>query len=135
MRKKIIGGVFLVVFLSALSSIARADMKVDKPTRTRTEEIQREIKQEETVDQEQVANDDSRKTEAFDVVTSAYQGEYEEQGIPGFAQLFTAYTVGEVTAEKLVIAAIEKGDLAPNALEDEEYINAVDLQLESLRNR
>ena len=75
---------------------------------------------------------DVRKTEAFNLVSSAYRGEFEEQGIPSYAQLSNEYEAGIISAEDVVKAAIKAGELSPRALEDEDYLNAVQLQLNAL---
>jgi hypothetical protein len=77
---------------------------------------------------------DVRRTEAFNLVSSAYRGQYEAQGIDGYAVMVSNYNSGELTAEDLINAAIEAGELSPGALEDDSYVEAVELQLESLRN-
>ena len=102
----------------------QSESETETEPQTRSEEVQQEV-------EEQDSNSSS-KTQAFDLVTSAYQGEYEEQGIPGFNQLLNAYNTGELTAEKLVMTAIDNGDLAPKVMNDEKYINAVELQLQAL---
>jgi hypothetical protein len=73
-----------------------------------------------------------RSTAAFDLVSAAYRGKFEAQGIPGFYQLETAYETGEVDAEKLVNRAIAAGELSPAAADDEGYLNAVRLHLSEL---
>ena len=75
---------------------------------------------------------DVRRTEAFNLVSSAYRGDFEDQGINSYAVLVTNYEEGELTAEDLVNAAIDAGELSPSALEDDSYIEAVDSQLSAL---
>lgn len=77
---------------------------------------------------------DVRRTEAFNLVSSAYRGQFEQQGIGGYAVMVSNYNSGELTAEDLINAAIEAGELSPMAIEDESYVEAVELQLESLQN-
>lgn len=77
---------------------------------------------------------DVRKTEAFNLVSSAYRGQYESQGIDGYAVMVSNVNTGELTAEDLIQAAIDAGELSPKELEDEGYINAVELQLDTLKN-
>ena len=149
----------LILFSAAIVAPAvKAEKTSESPaTETRTEELQQEIEdplkteesledfeeeaegepQTRTEDIEESVEEDSSsslETDAFEFVTSAYQGQYEEQGIPGFDQLFSAYTTGELTAEKLVMVGVEKGILDSKMMDDEAYINAVELQLESLEN-
>ena len=75
---------------------------------------------------------DVRRTEAFNLVSSAYRGDFEDQGINSYAVLVTNYEEGELTAEDLVNAAVDAGELSPMALEDTSYIEAVDSQLNAL---
>jgi len=75
---------------------------------------------------------DVRSTEAFNLVSAAYRGEFEAQGIPSYYQLEQAYLAGEVTAQGLVNTAIAACELSPTAAEDEGYLNAVRLHLDSL---
>lgn len=75
---------------------------------------------------------DVRQTEAFNLVSSAYRGDFEDQGINSYAVMITNYEEGELTAEDLVSAAIDAGDLSPSAMEDQSYIEAVDSQLMGL---
>ena len=77
---------------------------------------------------------DVRRTEAFNLVSSAYRGQFEAQGIDGYAVMVSNYNSGQLTAEDLINAAVEAGELSPMAIEDESYVEAVELQLESLRN-
>lgn len=71
-------------------------------------------------------------TDPFTLVTSAYRGEFKEQGIPSYGQFMSAYETRSIDAEDLVQAAVEAGDLPPQALNDEGYINAVRLSLNAL---
>ncbi len=73
-----------------------------------------------------------RDAEAFNLVASAYRGEFKEQGIPSYTQFEQAYISGELNAESLVNSAIAAGELSSEAIEDEAYLNAVTLQLDAL---
>lgn len=75
---------------------------------------------------------DVRKTEAFNLVSSAYRGDFEDQGINSYAVLVSNYEAGELTAEDLIAAAIDAGELSSSAMEDESYVQAVDSQLNAL---
>ncbi len=68
------------------------------------------------------------------MVSSAYRGDFEEAGINSYATLISNYETGELTAEDLINAAIETGELSPGAMEDESYVEAVDNQLDALTN-
>lgn len=77
---------------------------------------------------------DVRRTEAFNLVSSAYRGDFEDQGIESYAVLISNYETGQLTAEDLIQAAIDAGELSPNAIEDDYYVQAVQLQLDTLTN-
>lgn len=85
-----------------------------------------------TVSPSDTFNYDVRRTEAFNLVSSAYRGQFEEQGINSYAVLISNYQTGELTAEKLIQAAIDAGELSPAAMEDDSYVNAVEVQLDAL---
>jgi hypothetical protein len=57
-------------------------------------------------------------------VTLAYRGAFRDQGISG---------TDRVNAESLVKAAIARGRLSPEVLEDERYLNIVDTFLMGLK--
>lgn len=78
------------------------------------------------------SNYDVRRTEAFNLVSSAYRGDFEDQGINSYAVLITNYETGELTAQDLIQAAVESGELSPAAMDDSGYIEAVESQLEAL---
>jgi hypothetical protein len=69
---------------------------------------------------------------AYNLVTSAYRGRFAKQGIPGYNKFSQAYYTEDIDAEKLVKSAIEADQLQPQALEKEEYLNAVKQQMENL---
>ncbi|AFZ43976.1 hypothetical protein PCC7418_1807 [Halothece sp. PCC 7418] len=73
-----------------------------------------------------------RETEAFNLVSAAYRGEFEPEGIPSYYKLEEAYEAGEIDAETLVNRAIAAGELSPTAANDEAYVNAVRLHLSEL---
>ena len=75
-----------------------------------------------------------RRTEAFNLVSSAYRGDFEDQGINSYAVLVDNYETGDLTAEDLISAAIDAGELSPGAMEDDSYVEAVDAQLKGLTN-
>ena len=109
----------------------------DKSVQTSEDEIQEpETRAEEALEEYQSASDSSnydiRRTEAFNLVSSAYRGDFEDQGINSYAVLITNYETGELTAENLIQAAIEAGELSNSALEDDAYVQAVESQLEAL---
>lgn len=72
---------------------------------------------------------DVRATEAFNLVSLAYRGEFEDEGISSYGQLVQDYRTGDITAEDVVRAGIEDGYLSERALDDGAYLNAVATQL------
>jgi hypothetical protein len=100
-------------------------------------DFETETRSEETLEEAQSSDIDYsgydvRRTEAFNLVSSAYRGDFEDQGINSYAVLVSNYEDGELTAEDLVNAAVDAGELSPSALEDTSYIEAVDSQLNAL---
>jgi hypothetical protein len=71
----------------------------------------------------------------FNLVGSAYQGSFQEQGIPKYGTLISAYIEGKVTPEDIVRAAIQANRLQPTALQDKGYLNAVSTYLDGLSQR
>lgn len=74
------------------------------------------------------------QTTAFNLVTLAYQGFFQEQGIPSAGALLQAYRAGDISAEDLVRSAIEANRLPPEVLDDREYMAAVQSYLNVLVN-
>jgi hypothetical protein len=68
----------------------------------------------------------------FELVSLARQGTLSDEGIPSYAALNSRFHQGELHAKDLVEAAVETGRLADAAMNDEEYLASVEMQLESL---
>lgn len=112
------------------------DMEMDPQQES---DFELETRSEETLEEAQSSDldysaYDVRRTEAFNLVSSAYRGDFEDQGINSYAVLVTNYETGDLTAEDLIGAAVDAGELSPMALEDESYVEAVDAQLNALTN-
>ena len=75
------------------------------------------------------------RIDAFDLVNAAYQGRFKEWGIPAYARLDQAYRGRQITASDLIEAAIEANQLPAIALEDKNYVKAVDTNLYGLVTR
>ncbi|AFY97189.1 hypothetical protein [Chamaesiphon minutus] len=69
----------------------------------------------------------------FDLVTSAYQGQYRDHFIPGFGSFIYGIRTGKITAKDLVKAAINSKRLPPQAIADRSYLGYVDLQFKSIQ--
>ncbi len=65
----------------------------------------------------------------FNLVGLAYQGYFQEQGIPSYGAFLAAYHGGSINARDLVQSAIKNNRLPASALQDEDYLNAVETQL------
>ena len=61
----------------------------------------------------------------FELTSRAYQGAYTAQGIAGFGSLSN----GRIAAQDLVRAAIDAQELSPEVITNSNYLNAVELQL------
>ncbi|MFB2982945.1 hypothetical protein [Microseira sp. BLCC-F43] len=70
-----------------------------------------------------------RLLEPFYLVGLAYQGYFREQGIPSYGAFLAAYHTGRINARDLVQSAIKDNRLPASALQDEDYLNAVEMQL------
>lgn len=70
----------------------------------------------------------------FELVSMANRGMFEEQGIPSFGLLASEVELNSIDAQDLVRAAIARGELPEAALADDNYLNAVETQLEGLRS-
>ncbi|MDZ8186575.1 MAG: hypothetical protein RMX96_17215 [Nostoc sp. ChiSLP02] len=79
-------------------------------------------------------SNNSSYIQPFHLVFLAYQGYLEKQGIPSMANLLYEYRVGKVTAQDIVEAGVKANRLPAEVINDESYLNVVDLQLSSLDN-
>lgn len=150
MNKLVIGSLSLFLMSAIGAPLAVAEMKAEnsdtvsqvEPAGSNMDADKLETRSKQTLEEYQSTGSgssesmyDVRKTEAFNLVSSAYRGQFESQGIEGYALLVSNYNSGELTAEDLIRAAIDAGELSPKAMEDEAYVNAVELQLENFKNR
>ena len=81
---------------------------------------------------EQAQEYTEKRMPAFALVSAAYRGRYEDWDIPGYTTLETEYGTGNITAQDVVNAGVEAGELSPQAAEDDEYVSNVDGELGSL---
>ena len=68
----------------------------------------------------------------FDLVTGAYQGRFEDQGIPSSAVFLAKIRSNKIEAEDLVRSAISAGRLSENTLYDRDYLNSVETMMNNL---
>lgn len=67
----------------------------------------------------------------FDLVSLAYQGFLEAEGIPMADGLINRYESGNITARDVVQAGINSNRLSSDRLDDSSYISSVNTQLNS----
>ncbi len=65
------------------------------------------------------------------LISLARQGRFSEQGVPGYSRLGSAIRSGKVDGEKLVASAVAQKRLPPSALQDSNFINAVNHHLKA----
>lgn len=70
----------------------------------------------------------------FNLVYMAYQGYFKDQGIPSAQALIYGYRTGDINARDLVSGAIRANRLPSATLADDDYLSAVDNQLNNLNN-
>ncbi|NMG08413.1 hypothetical protein DP117_16515 [Brasilonema sp. UFV-L1] len=69
----------------------------------------------------------------FNLVNLAYQGQLQDQGIPSYQDLISAYQAKQISAEDIVRSAVQSKKLPSQLLSDKAYLNAVKTQLDSFR--
>ena len=72
--------------------------------------------------------------EPFDLVSMAYQGFFKNQGIPSAQSLIVSYRTGDINAKDLVSSAVRANRLPTRFLADDDYVTAVDMQMNDLIN-
>ena len=65
------------------------------------------------------------------LIALARQGRFNAQGIPGYSNLGSAIRSGRVDAQKLVASAVAQNRLPETALQDVDYLKAVNHHLKS----
>ncbi len=115
------------LFLTSLSIVAISlSVTMSAQARGRTEAIAQQMTK-------ISKNIPSRKyITPFNLVGSAYQGQYRDHSIPGFGSLIDGARTGRIAAKDLVKAAIESEDLLPEMINDRDYLRRVEVQLRSL---
>ena len=68
----------------------------------------------------------------FNLVHTAYQGQYRDHSIPGFGSFQDGIRIGRITAKDLVKAAIDSKELLAEMIDDRDYLRRVEVQLRSL---
>lgn len=70
----------------------------------------------------------------FNLVYHGYQGYFEGQGIPSSGAFVAAVRSRKILATDLVKVAIEEGRLSLETLNDQSYLDAVQVQLDQLNS-
>lgn len=65
------------------------------------------------------------------LISLARQGRFNAQGIPGYSNFRSNIVSGKVNAQKLIASAVAQNRLPETALQDTNYINAVNHHLKS----
>jgi hypothetical protein len=76
-----------------------------------------------------------KNTRPFNLVRLGYQGYFQDDGIPSNGAFHAAIRHRRVTATKLIESAIKKDKLSPDALNNQDYVDAVEAQLELILRR
>lgn len=71
----------------------------------------------------------------FELVNMAYQGYFEDEGIPSYGGLISAYQTGNVTAKDIIRQAIATNRIPAELANDDSYRSAVDDMLYDLRQQ
>ena len=75
------------------------------------------------------------QTSPANLVNLADRGYFSDRGIPSSQALISAYSLGNISAEKLVQVGVETGRISPNMLKERKYISAVESMLNNLKTR
>lgn len=118
MHRLIVGSLSFLLMSIAITPAVRAETPSDNPFDATVEDLP------------SVEN----QTTPFNLVTLAYQGFFEKQGVPSAGGLLQAYRSGNISAEDLVQGAIETNRLSPEVLNDREYMAAVQSHLNIIVN-
>ncbi|MBD0346100.1 MAG: hypothetical protein ICV63_15005 [Coleofasciculus sp. Co-bin14] len=121
MKRLILGGLSVVLLSTAIAPAVKAEVTV-KPVAQATVAT-------DTIP-ERVAT--RMAVTPFNLVFLAFQGFFEQQGIPSSMRLISEYVKGKVTATDLVKIAVDMNRLPSNALNDRGFINDVESQLMGL---
>ena len=76
-----------------------------------------------------------KETSPANLVNLAYRGYFSEHGIPSSQAFVSAYSLGNISAKKLVEIGVETGRVSPDTLKDRKYISAVESMLNTLKTR
>ena len=75
------------------------------------------------------------QTSPANLVNLAHRGYFKDRGIPSSQAFVSAYSLGNISAQKLVQVGVETGRVSPDTLQDRKYISAVESMLNILKTR
>jgi hypothetical protein len=136
MRSLVFGTLSLLMMSAAISPVLRAQETNPSNSTDRGNTSIPTLRQQEGMpnNSTQTGNtsNSARRTTPFDLAYKAYHGDFSEQGIPGYDAFLTDYRAGEFSAKDVVRSAVKANQLDPQLLSDQEYIDAVEAQLQDL---
>lgn len=71
----------------------------------------------------------------YNLVSLAYRGYFQQQGIPSYVALVSAHQMGTISAQELVEAGVNANKLSSQFLTDKNYLSAVEFALSNLASR
>lgn len=113
MKRLILGSLSFLFLSQVITSVAQAQIQATRSTTDYTSNLVQQLT-------------------PFELVNMAYQGYFQEQGIPSYTLFVSAHHTGKLRAETLVEAAIRMNKLSPQVLTNQGYLNAVEAQIRRL---
>lgn len=71
----------------------------------------------------------------YNLVSLAYRGYFQQQGIPSYVALVSAHQMRTISAQELVEAGVNANRLSSQFLTDPNYLSAVEFALSNLASR
>lgn len=118
MKRLILGGLSVLLLSAAATSPAFADAT--------------EVNHSHTNNSSNSTATPGFELEPFNLVSMAYQGYFQDQGIPSGQALMFAYRKGDISAIDIVSVGVQSNRITAAMLADDSYVNAVELQMNNL---
>lgn len=80
-------------------------------------------------------SDYTNQTTPSNLVSLAYRGYFQQQGIPSYVALVSAHQMRKISAQELVEAGVNANRLSSQFLTDQNYLSAVEFALSNLTSR
>ncbi len=136
MRRLIFGTLSLLMMSAAMSPALRAQETMPSNSTDRGNTSIPTLSGQEAMpnNSTQMGNtsNNARMTTPFNLAYKAYHGDFSEQGIPGYDAFLTGYRSRAFSAKDIVQSAVNANQLSSQLLSDQEYIDAVESQIEAL---